>query len=370
MKFSEKLIFLRKQKGISQEELADILDVSRQSVYKWESGANMPDIAKIEKLTVLFDVSFNYLLDDKIEIPHREEPSSTVGASKTEFREVFVSSTELDSDLAAYEHGYGPETECDHKVDDGEERFDALRAEVDALMKERGYENVIFPQFDMCLCYFENPKEKTFGFYFDGAEQFVCPFENFVDVHLSDDGYGLNYDKRAPVFGVGVGAYNSYTVGSVPQASLEGPSFFDIVVVYFDVDGNTCEYKLHLSSNRVYMCYHHSGFLAKRGEAESMMYVLGEGTKDGLNKIAMKLKAVAVKGNMIRAREIKVEPIDIDKYAKAADEAYELSCEEKGRIEDEYNESSEKSLLLKWIAFALLGVVGVILVIVILTALF
>ena len=46
MKFNEKLIKLRKEKGLSQEGLADKLDVSRQSVSKWESGQTYPEIDK------------------------------------------------------------------------------------------------------------------------------------------------------------------------------------------------------------------------------------------------------------------------------------------------------------------------------------
>ena len=47
MRFSEKLMELRRREGISQEQLADRLGVTRQSVSKWESGAAMPELAKI-----------------------------------------------------------------------------------------------------------------------------------------------------------------------------------------------------------------------------------------------------------------------------------------------------------------------------------
>lgn len=60
--FAQKLITLRKEKGWSQEELAQKLNVSRQSVSKWESMASMPDIDKIIILSDIFDVSTDYLL--------------------------------------------------------------------------------------------------------------------------------------------------------------------------------------------------------------------------------------------------------------------------------------------------------------------
>lgn len=47
MNFSEKVMVLRKKKGWSQEELADKLDISRQSVSKWESGTSIPDLIKL-----------------------------------------------------------------------------------------------------------------------------------------------------------------------------------------------------------------------------------------------------------------------------------------------------------------------------------
>lgn len=48
MKISEKIVVLRKRKGMSQEDLANELDVSRQAVYKWENGGTTPDINKIK----------------------------------------------------------------------------------------------------------------------------------------------------------------------------------------------------------------------------------------------------------------------------------------------------------------------------------
>lgn len=57
MIFADKLINLRKKAGMSQEELADKLDVSRQSVSKWESMQSIPDINKIIELSKIFGVS-------------------------------------------------------------------------------------------------------------------------------------------------------------------------------------------------------------------------------------------------------------------------------------------------------------------------
>ena len=64
MTFSDKLIALRRKAGWSQEELAERLNVSRQSVSKWESAQSMPDIDKIVQLSSLFGVTTDYLLKD------------------------------------------------------------------------------------------------------------------------------------------------------------------------------------------------------------------------------------------------------------------------------------------------------------------
>ena len=66
MKFGNKLYELRKKNGYSQEELADKLGVSRQSVSKWESNSTYPETDKIIQIANLFDCSMDDLINDKI----------------------------------------------------------------------------------------------------------------------------------------------------------------------------------------------------------------------------------------------------------------------------------------------------------------
>lgn len=65
MKFSEKLQILRKEKGLSQEKLAELLSVSRQAVSKWESGQTYPEIEKLIVLSDLFEITLDDLLRDR-----------------------------------------------------------------------------------------------------------------------------------------------------------------------------------------------------------------------------------------------------------------------------------------------------------------
>lgn len=66
MKFHDKLRQSRKEQGMSQEEFAEVLDVSRQAVSKWESGYGYPETTKLILIAKELDVSIDYLLNDNI----------------------------------------------------------------------------------------------------------------------------------------------------------------------------------------------------------------------------------------------------------------------------------------------------------------
>lgn len=65
MNFSDKLQILRKNKGLTQEELADKLNVSRAAVAKWEAGQSYPDIANLIQLSEMMNVTVDYLVKDQ-----------------------------------------------------------------------------------------------------------------------------------------------------------------------------------------------------------------------------------------------------------------------------------------------------------------
>lgn len=66
MEFNNKFYHLRKQKGLSQEELANCLNVSRQTISKWEVGDSTPDMEKLIAISDLFEISLDELVMDKI----------------------------------------------------------------------------------------------------------------------------------------------------------------------------------------------------------------------------------------------------------------------------------------------------------------
>lgn len=68
MSFGENLKNIRKQRGVTQEELAEILGVSRQAISKWESDSGYPETQKLLVISKTLQVSIDYLLNDKLVI--------------------------------------------------------------------------------------------------------------------------------------------------------------------------------------------------------------------------------------------------------------------------------------------------------------
>lgn len=74
MKLNEKIFQCRKQSGLSQEELAERVGVSRQAVSKWELGTTLPELDKLKLLAKTFGVSTDWLLDDEQDVPQEPQP--------------------------------------------------------------------------------------------------------------------------------------------------------------------------------------------------------------------------------------------------------------------------------------------------------
>ena len=68
MRFGEKLSFLRKQRGMTQMELAEKLDISRQAVSRWEQGISKPSTEKLVSIGKLFDVTVDALVNEDVQL--------------------------------------------------------------------------------------------------------------------------------------------------------------------------------------------------------------------------------------------------------------------------------------------------------------
>lgn len=86
MALSEKLYTLRKKSGLSQEQLAEQLSVSRQAISKWESGQSVPESDKLIVISNYFKVSLDYLLKEEIEQETITETSATDDSMQTNDR--------------------------------------------------------------------------------------------------------------------------------------------------------------------------------------------------------------------------------------------------------------------------------------------
>ena len=98
MILSDKIILLRKKNNLTQEELAEKLGVSRQSVSKWEMGNSIPDINKIIQLSDVFGVKTDYLLKDDIDdIEYSDDTVEELETKKT------ISVEDANDFMSAYE---------------------------------------------------------------------------------------------------------------------------------------------------------------------------------------------------------------------------------------------------------------------------
>ena len=86
VKFADKIMLLRSKKNVSQKELAKALNVSRQSVYKWEADLSVPATDKIKKIASFFNVSYEELLNDSVSIYINEDEKNVVSSQAIQTR--------------------------------------------------------------------------------------------------------------------------------------------------------------------------------------------------------------------------------------------------------------------------------------------
>lgn len=84
MTFGEKLFKLRKEKGLSQEALAEQLNTTRQAISKWENGQGYPETEKLLLLGNIFEVSIDYLLKDTVVLNKESEDGYYVSREMAE----------------------------------------------------------------------------------------------------------------------------------------------------------------------------------------------------------------------------------------------------------------------------------------------
>ena len=312
MILEEKLIILRKSQGLSQEDLASKLDVSRQAVYKWETGQAVPEISKLKLLSTLYNVSIDNLLDNSQDIVYMNTPKSRYGTT--------IVKKELDGDAAEKDNlKLLPEEEKKFKIRklvlniakavkfgvialtvlffvlgciniDGEdyENYISLTTTfimitvavtiVKSILNKVIYPNSQLPrtyfnqefakatkqlndeydtvlqlQPDLLAWFVYNTKSNSFGFYFDGEIQFYCPINNYASFNV----------------------INSYETLVIFELN------------YFDDKGKLSKYECSLSSFRNYWEFDKK--VKSKSDLEFKMIELKNNTKAVVSEIKQRL---------------------------------------------------------------------------------
>ncbi len=107
MNLPDKLAFLRRAKGLCQQELADEMNVSRQAVSKWESGNVMPSLDNLIYLSKLYGVTIDSLIDDSQDLPPEPAPPEPVPAEPVPAEPVPPESPRMEHPAFAFIKKYG-----------------------------------------------------------------------------------------------------------------------------------------------------------------------------------------------------------------------------------------------------------------------
>ena len=78
VKIGEFLRELRKEKGLTQEQLAELFNISRRSVSRWETGSNMPDVGLLIEIAEFFDVDIREIIDGERRSENMEKEKETL----------------------------------------------------------------------------------------------------------------------------------------------------------------------------------------------------------------------------------------------------------------------------------------------------
>ena len=211
---------------------------------------------------------------------------------------------------------------------------------MDAALAERGYESYLI-QGDLLASFFTDEERKVCGLWFDGAERFVCPFENLVDLVIRNDGYAVDYD-RPPVRGGRRGRRG--LVGTLLRG--EGPSAptkFEVSFVYVNAEGTRKHYDFTLITARMYQFF--NGVIKKGDDADNAAELTAELTIEYLCALREKVREIRTVGAAIRSGNIAVPPLDVLGYVAPAEAAAEETEREVVALHAFVKEQKKKKLI-------------------------
>ena len=222
------------------------------------------------------------------------------------YRDVFNSYKKLNGKQAEYDNGYTQDRKT--KNTNSQEIYKSRMAKMEKVIKDVGATSHILLQNDLAGCFFQNEKEMFFGFYYAGAIQFLCPYENFNVSNITNSGVTMGYNSQIiPSIGFDLGGLNSVGFGSIPVPKLNKPTSYSLSISYFDTDGAVKEYKLILDCWRAYAINQ----FKKVKEAVFFNDLVSDFTDARLKDIYNKLIAIPAVAEKIKNNEIIVNGINI-----------------------------------------------------------
>lgn len=282
MTLAEKIFTLRKRHGLSQDELAGELGVTRQAVYKWESGIASPEIDKLKSLSKLFDVSFDYLLNDEIDEYTNDKEKSDAAPKKPAYRNVFRLGEKMLGNQPSIDRGYFPERKS--KTDMSDAYFARRKKAAEEGMRKAGATEILFFSNRRTCAFFYDEVKKAIGFYYASAVQFVCPIENLAGFSF----YGGNAEmvnSRTGILGIGTAGIG---VGSIPSTKVLGRSPIHATLLYRDGDSIN-EFPLYFLPFQDYMIFN---FNCNRELISLIENADADNTLESLGKIQLRLDAL------------------------------------------------------------------------------
>ena len=349
MKLGEKINFIRKKNGMSQEDLANKLDVSRQTVYKWETDNATPELDKIKAIASLFNVSFDYLINDEIEKNDNLEETCEM---KKE-RRVFVTGFPTNHNQVEIDNGYIKDRET-KKSKKG--HLEERRSVAEKTLKEFGATEITFVQDYTATAFFYDKIKKVVGFYYAGRIQLVCPVESICEFRFGGGETKL-VNNRTMLSGAMVGTHGSFGGfgGSIPTVSAVRDSQAWCVLTYKDGDAiSSFEMKFN-TYNRLFFNYEIYG-------TNNIMDFTISSTENlikNLNMIKISIDSLKGVGNNILNGTVKVEEVDYEQLEAKNEESAKEYEQYKQRVAEETKSDNKRALKRKLIIAGslILGVV-------------
>lgn len=310
MTLFEKIAYLRKREGLSQEALAEKLSISRQSVYKWENGESMPSFDNIKYLAKLFDVSFDYLMDDSIDKVILENGETKFSNIQ---RGIYSTNIGLSASQINIDNGYdgSRKAKLEYK---GYCSSNVHHAE--SALKKFKITDIFQIQHNAATIFFYDSINYTCGFFYAGMIQFVCPIENVVGFTYGGGHHKVvNSSATIGSVGLGVGGVNSMGIGQIPTLNSI-PDTSAWCSLSYKENNSIKTFDMSFSVNDSLM-----GDECESAEELTRMWMLNkDALLKSLEKLKLKILALIDIGKDIQCGKIKVEKVNYSMFVKANEE--------------------------------------------------